>query len=67
MIGKVDPEHQVDTTSVCFLQDDNNRCAEVSASFEGSFLDRYEILGKKARLSLSRPLGRMFQKMEAVS
>ena len=50
MIGKVDPEHQVDTTSVCFLQDDSNRCAEVSASFEGSFIDRYEIFGEKGAI-----------------
>lgn len=50
MVGKVDSNHQVDTTSVCFFTDEKNRCAEVSASFEGSFLDRYEIFGEKSTI-----------------
>lgn len=50
MVGKIDRKHQVDTTSVCFFRDSNDRVAEVSASFEGSFLDRYEIFGEKGAI-----------------
>ncbi|MEI3612910.1 Gfo/Idh/MocA family protein [Pseudogracilibacillus sp. SO30301A] len=50
MVGKVDNKHNVDTTSVCFFTDENNRSAEVSSSFEGSFLDRYEIFGEKGAI-----------------
>lgn len=50
MVGKMDIDHQVDTTSVCFFTDQDNRVAEVSSSFEGSFLDRYEIFGEKGAI-----------------
>ncbi|GIN91728.1 NDP-hexose-3-ketoreductase [Siminovitchia terrae] len=50
MFGKIDHNHQVDTTSVCFFTDDKNRCAEISASFEGPFVDRYEIFGEKGAI-----------------
>ncbi len=51
-IGKVSEKHHVDMTSVCFFTDQEKRTAEVSASFEGSFTDRYEIFGEKGTISV---------------
>lgn len=52
MMGKVPEEHGVDTTSVALFLDENNRTAEVSASFEGSFTNRYEVFGEKGTLKV---------------
>lgn len=52
MMGKVPEEYDVDTTSVALFTDENNRTAEVSASFEGSFTDRYEIFGEKGTIKV---------------
>lgn len=54
MMGKVPKEYDVDTTSVAFFTDENNRTAEVSASFEGSFTDRYEIFGEKGAIKVEK-------------
>lgn len=52
MVGKVPQQHGVDTTSVAFFTDDKNRTAEVSASFEASFTDRYEVFGEKGTIKV---------------
>jgi D-xylose 1-dehydrogenase (NADP+, D-xylono-1,5-lactone-forming) len=50
MSGKVHPEFGVDTTSTCILIDEQNRTAEVSASMELPFINRYEIIGSKGSI-----------------
>jgi D-xylose 1-dehydrogenase (NADP+, D-xylono-1,5-lactone-forming) len=45
MSGTIHPDHGVDTTSTCILIDKQNRIAEVSASMELPFINRYEIIG----------------------
>ncbi|MCM3707192.1 MULTISPECIES: Gfo/Idh/MocA family protein [Cytobacillus] len=52
MTGKVHPEKGVDTTSSCILFDQENRMAEVSASMELPFIDRYEIIGTKGSIAV---------------
>lgn len=49
-LGKLQNDSGVDLTSVCFFRDQNNRSAEVSSTFEGSFVDRYEIFGEKGAI-----------------
>ena len=49
-IGKTSDKHHVDLTSVSLFTDEQKRTAEVSASFEGSFTDRYEIFGEKGTI-----------------
>src|SRR5690625_3531544 len=49
-IGKTSDKHHVDLTSVSLFMDEQKRTAEVSASFEGSFTDRYEIFGEKGTI-----------------
>lgn len=43
--AKLHPDHQVDMTSSCFLIDKEGRTAEITASMELPFIDRYEIIG----------------------
>ncbi|KMY50996.1 Gfo/Idh/MocA family protein [Peribacillus loiseleuriae] len=50
MSGKMSPDHGVDTTSTCVLVDNQNRIAEVSASMELPFINRYEIIGPKGSI-----------------
>jgi xylose dehydrogenase (NAD/NADP) len=50
MSGKIHPEYGVDTTSVCVLKDAQDRIAEVSASIELPFINRYEIIGPKGSI-----------------
>ncbi|GKV65866.1 MULTISPECIES: Gfo/Idh/MocA family protein [unclassified Sporosarcina] len=50
MVGKVPEKYQVDTVSVAFYMDEEGRTAEITASFAGSFLDRYEIFGEKGTI-----------------
>jgi D-xylose 1-dehydrogenase (NADP+, D-xylono-1,5-lactone-forming) len=52
MSGKIHPEYGVDTTSVCVLKDDQNRIAEVSASMELPFINRYEVIGAKGSITV---------------
>ena len=52
MSGKFNPEYGVDTTSVCVLKDNQNRIAEVSASMELPFINRYEIIGVKGSITV---------------
>lgn len=52
MSGKVHPKHKVDTTSVCVLVDDQRRIAEVTASMELPFINRYEIIGQKGSITV---------------
>jgi len=49
-IGKISEDHDVDMTSISFFTDSEQRTAEVSASFEGSLTDRYEIFGEKGTI-----------------
>jgi predicted dehydrogenase len=48
MSGKI--RNGVDTTSTCVLIDKYNRTAEVSASMELPFINRYEIIGPKGSI-----------------
>jgi D-xylose 1-dehydrogenase (NADP+, D-xylono-1,5-lactone-forming) len=50
MIGKVHPEFGVDTTSTCVLIDDQLRTAEITASMELPFINRYEIIGSNGTI-----------------
>ncbi|MFH7820075.1 Gfo/Idh/MocA family protein [Neobacillus thermocopriae] len=50
MIGKVHPDFGVDTTSTCVLIDDQLRTAEITASMELPFINRYEIIGSKGTI-----------------
>lgn len=50
MIAKVDEDKNVDLTSTCLLLDAQGRTAEVSASFEMPFENRYEIFGTKGTI-----------------
>ena len=50
MTGKVHPEFGVDTLSTCVLIDDQLRTAEVSASMELPFINRYEVIGPKGSI-----------------
>jgi predicted dehydrogenase len=52
MSGKIHPEYGVDTTSVCVLKDDQNRIAEVAASMELPFINRYEVIGTKGSITV---------------
>ncbi|MDR4949347.1 Gfo/Idh/MocA family protein [Neobacillus cucumis] len=52
MSGKIHPEYGVDTTSVCVLKDEQNRIAEVSASMELPFINRYEVIGPKGSITV---------------
>ncbi|MGM0777948.1 MAG: Gfo/Idh/MocA family protein [Bacillota bacterium] len=52
MTGKVHPEKGVDTTSTCILLDKENRLAEVSASMELPFINRYEIIGSEGSITV---------------
>jgi D-xylose 1-dehydrogenase (NADP+, D-xylono-1,5-lactone-forming) len=52
MSGKIHPEYSVDTTSVCILKDEQNRIAEISASMELPFINRYEIIGTKGSITV---------------
>ena len=47
MLSKIDAEKQVDLTSTCLMMDSQGRTAEVSASFEMPFENRYEIFGSE--------------------
>ena len=51
MSANVHPEFHVDLSSTCFFIDDQNRTAEISASMELPFIDRYEIIGPKGSTS----------------
>lgn len=53
MSGSIHSEHGVDTTSTCVLIDGKNRTAEVTASMELPFIDRYEIIGPKGSITVS--------------
>lgn len=48
MIAK--QKDEVDITSICYFTDADGRIAEVSSSFEGAFLDRYEIFGDEGAI-----------------
>jgi D-xylose 1-dehydrogenase (NADP+, D-xylono-1,5-lactone-forming) len=50
MFGKIHPEFGVDTTSTCTLIDEKNRTAEISASMELPFINRYEIIGSNGSI-----------------
>ncbi|XJZ26711.1 Gfo/Idh/MocA family protein [Bacillota bacterium Lsc_1132] len=50
MSGKIHDEFGVDTTSICVMKDRQNRIAEVSASIELPFINRYEIIGSKGSI-----------------
>lgn len=50
MSGYIHPEYNVDLTSSCFMIDGQGRTAEVSASMELPFIDRYEIIGQKGSI-----------------
>jgi len=50
MGGRVHPEYKVDTTSTCIFTDDKGRTAEVTASMELPFINRYEIIGPKGTI-----------------
>lgn len=52
MSGKVPEEYGVDTTSTCVMIDDQKRTAEVSASMELPFTNRYEIFGPKGVITV---------------
>lgn len=52
MSGKIHPNNGVDTTSTCVLIDKHNRIAEVSASMELPFINRYEIIGPKGSITV---------------
>ncbi|MGI8386387.1 Gfo/Idh/MocA family protein [Robertmurraya sp. P23] len=52
MSGKVPLEFGVDTTSTCVMIDDQNRTAEVTASMELPFTNRYEIYGPKGVITV---------------
>ncbi|WP_035424540.1 Gfo/Idh/MocA family protein [Bacillus sp. UNC438CL73TsuS30] len=52
MTGKIHPELAVDTTSTCVMIDEQNRTAEVSASMELPFINRYEIIGPKGAVTV---------------
>lgn len=52
MSGNVLEQFGVDITSVCVLKDAEQRIAEVTASMEMPFLNRYEIIGTKGSLTL---------------
>lgn len=52
MSGRVPEEYGVDITSVCILKDKEQRIAEVTASMEMPFLNRYEIIGTKGSILL---------------
>ncbi|MDQ1000756.1 xylose dehydrogenase (NAD/NADP) [Neobacillus niacini] len=52
MTGSIHPEYGVDTTSTCVLMDNKNRIAEVSASIELPFINRYEIIGEKGSITV---------------
>ncbi|WP_100331170.1 Gfo/Idh/MocA family protein [Bacillus xiapuensis] len=50
MSGSLHPNHPIDMTSHCFLVDDQGRTAEVTASMELPFIDRFEIIGPKGSI-----------------
>ncbi|RJS63139.1 Gfo/Idh/MocA family protein [Priestia filamentosa] len=50
MGGNFHPKYQVDTTSTCIFTDEKGRTAEVTASMELPFIDRYEIIGPKGSI-----------------
>ncbi|MDH2363329.1 Gfo/Idh/MocA family protein [Priestia megaterium] len=50
MGGRVHPEYKVDTTSTCIFTDEKGRTAEVTASMELPFINRYEIIGPKGTI-----------------
>lgn len=52
MSGKVPPEFGVDTSSTCVMIDNQNRTAEVSASMELPFTNRYEVFGPKGVITV---------------
>ena len=50
MTGHIHPEFNVDLSSTCVFIDEQNRTAEVSASMELPFIDRYEIIGSQGSI-----------------
>ncbi|MEJ9230586.1 Gfo/Idh/MocA family oxidoreductase [Peribacillus butanolivorans] len=52
MSGKMDQDNGVDITSTCVLIDDQKRTAEVTASLELSFINRYEIFGPRGSITV---------------
>lgn len=50
MAGKIHPEYKVDTLSTCVFTDDKGRTAEITASVELPFINRYEIIGPKGTI-----------------
>lgn len=52
MNGKVHSKHNVDTTSVCILIDEQQRIAEVTASMELPFINHYEIIGPQGSITV---------------
>jgi xylose dehydrogenase (NAD/NADP) len=52
MSGKIHPKHGVDTTSTCVLIDQQSRTAEVSASMDLPFINRYEIMGPNGSITV---------------
>ncbi|OLN23908.1 hypothetical protein BTO30_00295 [Domibacillus antri] len=52
MTGKIHPHYGVDTTSTCVMIDEKQRTAEVTASMELPFLNRYEIIGEKGSITV---------------
>lgn len=50
MTGKINPEYNVDTLSTCIFTDEKGRTAEVTASVELPFINRYEVIGPKGTI-----------------
>ncbi|GAA0318389.1 Gfo/Idh/MocA family oxidoreductase [Oceanobacillus oncorhynchi subsp. oncorhynchi] len=50
MSGNIHPDYHVDLTSTTVFIDEQHRTAEVSASMELPFIDRYEAIGPKGSL-----------------
>lgn len=52
MTGKIHPHYGIDTTSTCIMIDENQRTAEVTASMELPFINRYELIGEKGSITV---------------
>jgi D-xylose 1-dehydrogenase (NADP+, D-xylono-1,5-lactone-forming) len=50
MTGKIHPTYKVDTLSTCVFIDEKGRTAEVTASVELPFINRYEVIGPKGTI-----------------
>ncbi|MDN4073891.1 Gfo/Idh/MocA family protein [Fictibacillus terranigra] len=52
MTARIPSKYGVDITSTCVMADENGRTAEIFASMEMPFINRYEIIGSKGSITV---------------